>query len=313
MGRLALIDVDSKRVVVERLTQLRTGLLSAVPELPAYFSRVSDHCLTHEENAAPSGLRVNYFGRDEGKFRISSWGEYGGDADGHLIPEALFDGYSLTENEDTGLASIFPRVPLAEITLSRHVPALRWSDLKSAMGDLPEEYWLDVNAIAAQARARKLFPEVGGNARGETDPTALGATPISKSWRVHLVAFPCGGRAADDIKIGILVEDMVTSDIRLDMLGLTSSYDGLEILSSNIGMWNDKTSSFCALADISCVKSDINWTRMEEMVDSLWLATGDSAMRILRALEEENAKLKRLLADAMLDNVALKDLLGKKW
>ena len=26
-----------------------------------------------------------------------------------------------------------------------------------------------------------------------------------------------------------------------------------------------------------------------------------------------NAKLKRLLADAMLDNVALKDLLGKKW
>jgi len=28
---------------------------------------------------------------------------------------------------------------------------------------------------------------------------------------------------------------------------------------------------------------------------------------------EENAKLKRLLADAMLDNVALKDLLAKKW
>lgn len=33
----------------------------------------------------------------------------------------------------------------------------------------------------------------------------------------------------------------------------------------------------------------------------------------LRALEDENAKLKRLLADAMLDNVALKDLLGRKW
>jgi hypothetical protein len=33
----------------------------------------------------------------------------------------------------------------------------------------------------------------------------------------------------------------------------------------------------------------------------------------LRALEEENGKLKRMLADAMLDNVALKDLLGKKW
>ena len=35
--------------------------------------------------------------------------------------------------------------------------------------------------------------------------------------------------------------------------------------------------------------------------------------RRLKTLEDENAKLKRLLADAMLDNVALKDLLGKKW
>ena len=38
-----------------------------------------------------------------------------------------------------------------------------------------------------------------------------------------------------------------------------------------------------------------------------------SDARRLKALEDENAKLKRLLADAMLDNVALKDLLGKKW
>jgi putative transposase len=38
-----------------------------------------------------------------------------------------------------------------------------------------------------------------------------------------------------------------------------------------------------------------------------------SEARRLRALEDENTKLKRLLADAMLDNAALKDLLGKKW
>lgn len=31
----------------------------------------------------------------------------------------------------------------------------------------------------------------------------------------------------------------------------------------------------------------------------------------LRALEDENAKLKRLLAEAMLDNAGLKDLLAK--
>ena len=30
-----------------------------------------------------------------------------------------------------------------------------------------------------------------------------------------------------------------------------------------------------------------------------------------RAMEDENARLKRLLADTMLDNVVLKDLLGK--
>ena len=38
-----------------------------------------------------------------------------------------------------------------------------------------------------------------------------------------------------------------------------------------------------------------------------------SEARRLRELESENAKLKRLLADTMLDNVALKDLLSKKW
>lgn len=38
-----------------------------------------------------------------------------------------------------------------------------------------------------------------------------------------------------------------------------------------------------------------------------------SDARRLKALEDENAKLKRLYADAMLDNSALKDLLGKKW
>jgi len=38
-----------------------------------------------------------------------------------------------------------------------------------------------------------------------------------------------------------------------------------------------------------------------------------SEARRLRALENENAKLKKLLAEAHLDNAALKDLLTKKW
>ena len=38
-----------------------------------------------------------------------------------------------------------------------------------------------------------------------------------------------------------------------------------------------------------------------------------SDARRLKALEDENAKLKKLLAEAMLDNVMLKDVAAKKW
>src|SRR5487761_1096139 len=38
-----------------------------------------------------------------------------------------------------------------------------------------------------------------------------------------------------------------------------------------------------------------------------------SEARRLKALEDENAKLKKLLAEAMLDNAMLKDIAAKKW
>ena len=38
-----------------------------------------------------------------------------------------------------------------------------------------------------------------------------------------------------------------------------------------------------------------------------------SDARRLRALEDENAKLKRLLAEHMLDNAMLRDVTAKKW
>lgn len=38
-----------------------------------------------------------------------------------------------------------------------------------------------------------------------------------------------------------------------------------------------------------------------------------SDARRLKALEDENIRLKRLLADAMLDNAMLKDVAAKKW
>ena len=48
-----------------------------------------------------------------------------------------------------------------------------------------------------------------------------------------------------------------------------------------------------------------NWTAMYGGLEV-------SEAKRLRALEDENGKLKRLLADAMLDNEGLKDLLSKK-
>ena len=38
-----------------------------------------------------------------------------------------------------------------------------------------------------------------------------------------------------------------------------------------------------------------------------------SEAKRLRALESENTRLKKLVADAMLDNAMLKELLSKKW
>ena len=38
-----------------------------------------------------------------------------------------------------------------------------------------------------------------------------------------------------------------------------------------------------------------------------------SEARRLKALEDENRRLKKLLAESMLDNAALKELLSKKW
>ena len=38
-----------------------------------------------------------------------------------------------------------------------------------------------------------------------------------------------------------------------------------------------------------------------------------SEAKRLRMLEDENCKLKKLLAESMLDNSALKELLAKKW
>ena len=45
----------------------------------------------------------------------------------------------------------------------------------------------------------------------------------------------------------------------------------------------------------------------------VYAGMGVSEIRRLKQLEDENAKLKRLLAEQMLDAAALRELLAKKW
>ena len=53
--------------------------------------------------------------------------------------------------------------------------------------------------------------------------------------------------------------------------------------------------------------------RLSAFASAMAADQDDIVSERLRQLEDENAKLKRLLADAMLVAAALKDLLSKKW
>ena len=69
--------------------------------------------------------------------------------------------------------------------------------------------------------------------------------------------------------------------------------------------------SGCSVDDI-CRRHEVGKSTFHKWKSKFGGMDVNEAKR-LRELEAENAKLKRLLADAMLDNVALKDVLTKKW
>ncbi len=61
-----------------------------------------------------------------------------------------------------------------------------------------------------------------------------------------------------------------------------------------------------------CWRPDSHINKIRDTMGSTYrLRMNVSDTHRLKSLEDENAKLKRLLADTMLDNVVLKDLLGK--
>jgi putative transposase len=77
-----------------------------------------------------------------------------------------------------------------------------------------------------------------------------------------------------------------------------------------LGFWRElelgaKTADLCRKHGIS-EATFYNWKSKFGGLDV-------SEAKRLKQLEGENARLKKLLADSMLDNAALKDLLSKKW
>lgn len=84
-----------------------------------------------------------------------------------------------------------------------------------------------------------------------------------------------------------------------------------------VTLWTADTGRFTRDIDFLAFGSDEEAALKEAFSTILAIDGGDGliydAGKRLKGLEDENARLKRLLADAMLDNAALKDLLGKKW
>ena len=99
---------------------------------------------------------------------------------------------------------------------------------------------------------------------------------------------------------------------------LESDSDGGTDDEAESGLRKSRSSAFLREADASALVLDLCRKHgMSSATYYTWKAKYGglevSQAKRLESLEDENGKLKRLLADAMLDNAGLKDLLAKKW
>ena len=97
----------------------------------------------------------------------------------------------------------------------------------------------------------------------------------------------------------------------------TTAECGVNLVVGTTGFTEEQMVAMLREADRTSVAEVARKHKVSEQTIYTWrqkFGSMDPAdVKRLRALEAENTKLKRMLADSMLDNVALKDLLGKKW
>jgi putative transposase len=109
------------------------------------------------------------------------------------------------------------------------------------------------------------------------------------------------GGVASDVAAGMIE---ALNKANLDRIGpeRKDDWDSLGRCEHEAGV---KTADVCR----KCVISSATFYKWKAKYGGLEV----SDAKRLKSLEDENAKLKRLLAEAMLDNAMLKDVAAKKW
>lgn len=163
----ASVDLSGAVDVAKLGSGLAKKLISQAPELVTYFTHVEALGLTHARSADVADNYRQVSGFDESVFVLSGWDGFG--AEGHLVGDAVYDEFSLTQHEGTGFLACCPKVVIAHVSYTDAISSLTVSAEHATQ--------LDETAAALELR-------VAVNA-GEAALRSVGV-----EWAVHLVALP---------------------------------------------------------------------------------------------------------------------------
>ncbi len=253
---------ERKQAVFDWLRSINDAVKKEVPGLPKYFATIANEALTHRNLRDPDEGAWNHFDRDVEQFETSGWTEHGGPDEGHLIPEALHNGHSLTE-EGNGTAATMPRLLLADIRLTLKLPAIRLDDEGQLEG-------INIDAFPTH-------DQVASDLRQER------SIEVSANYQVHLVVAPWGGRAEDDLQLALVVEARTSKANTLSAHDLT--FRSSDVASIRVTGSRDKYRTVAV--DVRKLTSDGLWSRFTELSDAIWLASGEAGLWLLLSVSSQ--------------------------